>query len=77
MLNAADGQGGYYGRGDTLDFPCDANTPGVDMVSGFSANGLKAYMSGEEMQSTDPDKKETPYDGMRKQRWSGMGTTLL
>ena len=54
-------------RGDTLDFPCDANTPGVDMVSGFSANGLKAFMAGEEMQSADPDKKETPYDGMRKQ----------
>jgi len=54
-------------RGDTLDFPCVANTPGVDMVSGFSANGLKAFMAGEEMQSADPDKKETPYDGMRKQ----------
>ena len=54
-------------RGDTLDFPSDANTPGVDMVSGFSANGLKAFMAGEEMQSADPDKKETPYDGMRKQ----------
>ena len=54
-------------RGDTLDFPSDANTPGVDMVSGFSANGLKAFMAGEDMQSADPDKKETPYDGMRKQ----------
>ena len=107
QFNAADGQGGYYGRsgpsfstkieeirkafakagykdpetgeglmprmlfwnlrGDTMDFPCDADTPGVDMVSGFSANGLKAFMAGEEMQSADPDKKETPYDGMRKQ----------
>ena len=54
-------------RGDTLDFPCDAETPGVDMVSGFSANGLKAFMSGEDMKTAGADKKETPYDGMRKQ----------
>lgn len=107
QFNAADGVGGYYGRGgpafstkiekikaafakagykdpetgeglmprmlfwnlrgDTLDFPCDANTPGVDMVSGFSANGLKAFMSGEDMKDAGSDKKETPYDGMRKQ----------
>lgn len=54
-------------RGDTLDFPCDADTPGVDMVSGFSANGLKAFMAGEDMKDAGSDKKETPYDGMRKQ----------
>ena len=53
-------------RGDTMDFPSDANTPGVDMVSGFSANGLKAFMEGD-ITAAEPDKKATPYDGMRKQ----------
>ena len=54
-------------RGDTLDFPSSSNTLGVDMVSGFSSNGLKAFMEGEDMKSVDADKKETPYEGMRKQ----------
>ena len=50
-------------RGDTLDFPCNSKTPGVEMVSGFSANGLKAFMNGEDMKTT----KRTPYEGMRDQ----------
>jgi len=50
-------------RGDTVDFPSNANTPGVDMVSGFSANGLKAFMDGDVSQTERP----TPYQTMRKQ----------
>lgn len=50
-------------RGDTVDFPSNANTPGVDMVSGFSANGLKAFMEGDINQTERP----TPYQTMRKQ----------
>lgn len=49
--------------GDTLDFPSTADTPGVAMVSGFSANGLKAFMSGD----IHSAQIETPYDEMRKQ----------
>ena len=50
-------------RGNTLDFPCQAHTPGVEMISGFSANGLKAFMMGEDMKATI----RTPYQGMREQ----------
>ena len=50
-------------RGDTLDFPCSGDTPGVAMVSGFSANGLKAFMGGD----IHSVQIETPYDEMRKQ----------
>lgn len=50
-------------RGDTVDFPSNANTPGVDMVSGFSANGLKAFMDGDITKTERP----TPYQTMRKQ----------
>lgn len=46
-------------RGDTMDFPADAEQPGVDMLSGFSQQGLKMFMEGEDMTSA-------PYDGMRK-----------
>jgi uncharacterized protein with von Willebrand factor type A (vWA) domain len=53
-------------RGDTLDFPCNANTPNVDMVSGFSASGLKAFMDGD-ITHGESEKAPTPYDGMRKQ----------
>merc|ERR1712072_1305780 len=52
--------------GDTLDFPCNSNTPNVDMVSGFSASGLKAFMDGDITQA-EPEKAPSPYDGMRKQ----------
>ena len=54
-------------RGDTMDFPCEADVPNVDMVSGFSANGLKAFMTGEDMKENCEDPKQTPYEGMRKQ----------
>jgi len=50
-------------RGDTLDFPSTADTRGVAMVSGFSANGLKAFMGGD----IHSVQIETPYDEMRKQ----------
>jgi hypothetical protein len=50
-------------RGDTLDFPSSGDTPGVAMVSGFSANGLKAFMGGD----IHSVQIETPYDEMRKQ----------
>lgn len=33
-------------RGGTHDYPATANTPGVDMVSGFSPNLLKLFMEG-------------------------------
>ena len=51
-------------RGDTLDFPSTGNEPGVDMVAGFSKNGLKAFMDGD-ITSVDPDVRLTPYDGLR------------
>jgi len=34
-------------RGDTRSFPAAADTPGVEMVSGFSQNLLKLFMEGE------------------------------
>jgi len=52
-------------RGDTMDFPSSANTPGVTMISGFSINGLRAFMNGDDMSSLESDKKPTPYDGLR------------
>ena len=33
-------------RGDTGDFPVSSDTPGVDMVSGFSPNLLKLFLEG-------------------------------
>lgn len=52
-------------RGDTLDFPSTGDEPGVDMVAGFSKNGLKAFMDGD-ITSAEPDVVSTPYDGLRK-----------
>jgi len=46
-------------RGDTLDFPATADTPGVDMVSGYSAMGLKMFME-------EGDLTSAPYEGYRK-----------
>jgi len=51
-------------RGNTLDFPADANTPGVDMVSGFSVSALKGFMDGA-LLSLPPGVKPTPMDGLR------------
>ena len=34
-------------RGDTRDYPASADTPGVDMVSGFSPNLLKLFLQGD------------------------------
>merc|ERR1712054_213922 len=53
-------------RGETVDFPARADTVNCDMVSGFSANGLKAFMAGDAL-NTAAEKPPTPYDGMRKQ----------
>ena len=33
-------------RGDTNDLPATSDTPGVDMVGGFSPNLLKLFLSG-------------------------------
>ena len=52
-------------RGDTLDFPATAGSLNVDMVSGFSQAGLKAFMAGDVRNAAEH--KTTPYDGMRKQ----------
>jgi Mg-chelatase subunit ChlD len=52
-------------RGDTLDFPATAGALNVDMVSGFSQAGLKAFMAGDVRNAAEH--KTTPYDGMRKQ----------
>lgn len=52
-------------RGDTLDFPASADTPGVTMVSGFSANGLKGFMDGSLLEMV-ADKPPTPYEIFRK-----------
>jgi hypothetical protein len=52
-------------RGDTVDFPASADTPGVSMVSGFSANGLKCFMNGSLMEMA-AEKPPTPYDIFRK-----------
>jgi hypothetical protein len=46
-------------RGDTLDFPATADTPGVDLVSGYSAMGLKMFME-------EGDLTSAPYEGYRK-----------
>ena len=53
-------------RGDTVDFPARADAVNCDMVSGFSANGLKAFMAGDVLE-TAVENPPTPYDGMRKQ----------
>ena len=65
-------------RGDTEDFPAKADTPGVDMISGFSANLLKLFMDGdisEVMESSvaegleeqrKRDRKKDPLVTMRK-----------
>ena len=65
-------------RGDTEDFPATADTPGVDMISGFSANLLKLFMGGdisEVMESSmaegleeqrKQDRKKDPLVTMRK-----------
>jgi len=53
-------------RGSTIDFPARADTVNCDMVSGFSANGLKAFMAGDVLDAA-AEKPPTPYDGMRKQ----------
>jgi hypothetical protein len=45
-------------RGDTRDFPVQSDTPGVDLVSGFSPNLLKLFMSGE--------KPQDPWSTLRK-----------
>jgi len=34
-------------RGNTRDYPAEADTPGVDMVSGFSPNLLKLFLAGD------------------------------
>ena len=52
-------------RGDTLDFPATAGALNVDMVSGFSQAGLKAFMAGDVRNAAEH--KTTPYDGMGKQ----------
>lgn len=52
-------------QGATVDFPADADTPGVAMVSGFSANGLKAFMDGSLLEMT-AEKPPTPYEIFRK-----------
>jgi len=53
-------------RPNTFDFPARADTINCDMVSGFSANGLKAFMAGDVLDA-NAEKAATPYDGMRKQ----------
>merc|ERR1719198_84504 len=53
-------------RGDTVDFPARSDTVNCDMVAGFSANGLKAFMAGDVLETIKED-PPTPYDGMRKQ----------
>lgn len=48
-------------RGDTDDFPVAANTPGVDMISGFSQNLLKLFMDGDINEAANaPESKDTP-----------------
>ena len=46
-------------RGDTHSFPAAADTPGVEMVSGFSQNLLKLFMEGsapeEEAEAEEPE----------------------
>ena len=49
-------------RGNTLGFPCAGDTPGVSLVSGFSGNALKAFLSGD----IHSVKIETPWDEMCK-----------
>lgn len=52
-------------QGNTVDFPASADTPGVAMVSGFSANGLKAFMDGSLLEMA-AEKPPTAYDIFRK-----------
>jgi len=51
-------------RGDTVDFPASADTPGVEMISGFSPTLLKIFMEGDYHDLPPPP---TPYDTFRKQ----------
>ena len=57
-------------RGDTHDFPVQSNTPGVDLVSGFSPNMLKLFMNGERPQDPWTTLRTaldaTRYDAVRK-----------
>jgi len=65
-------------RGNTRDFPAEAGTPGVDMVSGFSPNLLKLFLAGDledlmaEMEIGDPEQanpmvpKKDPMATVRK-----------
>jgi len=46
-------------RGDTYGFPAQANTPNVQMLSGFSPSLLKLALSGEPMVVADEDTAST------------------
>lgn len=55
-------------RGDTRDFVAAADTPGVDMLSGFSPNLLKLFMAGD-WQAAAPEAEKpavTPLETLRK-----------
>ena len=45
-------------RGDTHSFPATADTPGVEMVSGFSQNLLKLFMEGEEEEEEEEEEQQ-------------------
>jgi len=50
-------------RSNPHDYPAGAETPGVQMVSGFSASMLKRFME----EGNVPDSRETAYEGLRKE----------
>lgn len=56
-------------RGDTKDFPVDASTRGVQMVSGFSPNMLKLFMKGDldqmQVETNGDDTGPNSYDTLR------------
>ena len=51
-------------RADTCDFPVQQDTKGVDIVSGFSANLLEVFMTGDDL--ADANNKKSPLDTMRE-----------
>ena len=68
-------------RGDTVGFPAQANTPGVNMVSGYSPSLMTAILQGEDIASCEQAEeamrdggdtgesaknKKNPYDTLRK-----------
>ena len=56
-------------RGDTVGFPAAADTPGVQLLSGFSPSLLKLLLAGGALEEGDEEEEEEEGD-----EWGGQGT---